>query len=121
MLSVLLWMAGSVDPGDFRDLRRFGRSADEPFRVCSAGGVEYAGTFVADCLGQAVVHVSGGMRAPPAAAMFIVIPTQEDLAVKSSFLDEPNRPGKSGRHFNVLNWASLNRLSLETCVANVTG
>jgi len=52
-------MVGSVDPRDFRDLRRFGRFADESFGVFGVGSVEYAGTLVADCLGQAVVDVSG--------------------------------------------------------------
>lgn len=65
-------MVGLVDPRDFRELRRFWGFADEPFRVFGVGGVEYAGTLVADCLGQAVVDVSGGMQAQPAVAMFIV-------------------------------------------------
>ena len=89
-------MVGSVDPRDFRDLRRFGRFADEPFRVFGVGGVEYAGTLVADGLGQAVVDVSGGMQAQPAVAMFIVIPTEEDLAVQSSFLDRAEPAGEVG-------------------------
>jgi hypothetical protein len=96
LLSVLLWMVGSVDPRDFRDLRPFGRFADEPFRVFGAGGVEYAGTLVADCLGQTVVDVGGGMQAQPAVAMFIVIPTEVDLAVQSSFLDRAEPAGEVG-------------------------
>jgi len=77
-------MVGSVDPRDFGDLRRFGRFVDEPFGV---GGVECAGTLVADCLCEAVVDVSGGMQAQPAVAVFVVVPSEEDLAVSSSVFD----------------------------------
>jgi hypothetical protein len=115
LLGVLLWLVGSVDPRDLRDLRRFGWFADEPFRVCGVGGVEYAGALVADCLSEAVVDISGGMQASPGMAMYIVVPTEEILTVRPGGLDRAEPAGKSGRYFNVLNWASLNGLSLETC------
>src|SRR5574337_565594 len=89
-------MVGSVDPRNVGDLRRFGWFADEPFWVFGVGGVEYAGTFVADRLGQAVVDVGGGMQAQPGVAVFIVIPTEEDLAVPSSFLDRAELAGEVG-------------------------
>jgi hypothetical protein len=96
LLSVLLWLVGSIDPRGFGDRRRFGRFADEPFRVCGVGGGEYAGAFVADHLGQAVVDVGGGMQAQPTVAVFIVIPTEENLAVQSSLLDRAEPAGEVG-------------------------
>ena len=64
--------------------------------VCCIGGVEYAGTLVADCLGQAVVDVDGGMQAQPAVAMFIVVPTEEGLAVPAGVLDRTEPAGEVG-------------------------
>ena len=89
-------MVGWVDPRAGGELRWFGRLADEPFRACGVGGVEYAGTLVADCLGQAVVDVGGGMKGQPGVAMFIVVPTEEALAVQSSFLDRAEPAGEVG-------------------------
>ena len=86
-MSILLWLVGSVDPRGFGYLWWFGRCADEPFGVCGVGGVEYTGPLVADCLGQAVVDVGGCMQAQPGMAVFIVIPTEEDLAVSSGVFD----------------------------------
>ena len=85
------------------------------------GGVEYTGTLVADCLGQAVVDVGRGMQGQPAVAVFVVVPAEEVLAVSSCVFDRAEPAGKSGRYFSVLNWASLNGLSLETCGRDVTG
>ncbi|ORB10955.1 hypothetical protein BST37_21595 [Mycobacterium noviomagense] len=76
---ILLWLVGAVDPRDFGDLRRFGRLADEPFGMCGISGVEYAGALVADCFGQAVVDIRGGMQPQRGMAMFIVVPAEEDL------------------------------------------
>ncbi len=87
LLSILLWLVGSVDPRGLGDLRRHGRFADEPFGVCGVGGVEDAGALVANCLSQAVVDIGGGMQAQPGVAMFIVVPTEEDLAVSSGVFD----------------------------------
>jgi hypothetical protein len=53
-------LVGSVDPRDFGDLGRFGRSADESFRVCGVGVGEDGGALVADDLGEAVMDVGGG-------------------------------------------------------------
>jgi hypothetical protein len=65
-------MVGSVDPRDFGDLWWLGRFADEPFRVFGVGGVEYAGTLVAYCLGEAILDVGGGMQAQPGMAVFLL-------------------------------------------------
>ena len=109
-------MVGAVYPRGFGDLGWFGRFADEPFGVCGVGSVEDAGALVADCLCEAVVDVSGGMQAQPAVAMFIVVPSEEDLAVSSGVFDRAEPAGEvGGRYFSVLNWASENGLSLETC------
>ena len=64
--------------------------------MCGVGGVEYAGTLVADCLGEAVVDVGGGMQAQPGVAMFIVVPTEEDLAVSSGVFDRAEPTGEIG-------------------------
>src|SRR3954453_18523607 len=96
------WLVGSIDPRGFGDRRRFGRFADEPFRVCGVGGVEYAGALVTDCLGEAVVDVGGGMQAQPGVAGFIVIPTEKILTVQSSFLDRAEPAGEVGPVFQRL-------------------
>ena len=64
--------------------------------MCGVGGVEYAGALIADCLGEAVVDVGGGMQAQPGVAVFIVIPTEEVLTVQSSFLDQAEPAGEVG-------------------------
>ena len=43
-----------------------------------------------------------------------VVPGEEDLAVGAGVLDR-TKPRREGRYFSVLNWASENGLSLETC------
>ena len=61
------------------------------------------------------MDVGGGVQAQPGVAMFVVVPAEEGLAVPRAASIESNRSGKSGRYFRVLNCASLNGLSLETC------
>ena len=55
--------------------------------MCGVGGVENAGTLVANCLSQAVVDIGGGMKGQPGVAMFIVVPTEEAMAVSSGVFD----------------------------------
>lgn len=108
-------MVGSVDPRGVGELRRFGPFADEPFGVCGVGGIAYTGTLVTDRLGQAVVDVGGGVQADAGVAVFVVVPTEEVWQCLRASWIELSRPGKSGRYFSVLNRASENGLSLETC------
>ena len=61
LVSVLLWLVGSVDPRGVGHSRWFGRFAAEAFGVCGVGGAEYAGTLVTDGLGQSVVDVGGSV------------------------------------------------------------
>ena len=70
--------------------------------MCGVGGVEYAGTLVADCLCEAVVDVGSGMQAEPAVAMFIVVPSEEDLAVSSGVFDRAEPAGEVGPVFQRL-------------------
>src|SRR6267143_6868794 len=67
-------------------------------------------------LGQAVVHVGGRQQAEADVMVFGVVPGEEDVSAwaRASWI-EPNRPGNSGRYFSVLNWASENGLSFDTC------
>jgi hypothetical protein len=65
----------------------FGWFADESFRVCCVGSLEYTGAFVADCLSKPVVDVSGRMQAQPAVVVFIVGPGEEGPAVPSGVFD----------------------------------
>ena len=51
----------------------------------------------------------------PAVAVLVVVPPEEVLPEGSAVLQDPNRSGKSGLYLIVLNWASENGLSLETC------
>ena len=70
------------------------------------GGVEDAGALVADNLGEAVVDVSGGVKAEPGMAMLVVDqPKKVTQCARAASIDG-NRSGKSGRYFNVLNCAS---------------
>jgi hypothetical protein len=64
--------------------------------VCGVGGVEYAGPFVTDCLGEAVVDVGGGMQAQPGVAVFVVVPSEEVLAVSSGVFDRVEPAGEVG-------------------------
>lgn len=115
-------MVGSVDRRDFRDLGRFGRFSDEPFGVCGVGGVEYAGALVANCLGHAVMDVSSGMQAQPAVAMFIVVPTEEDLAVSSGIFDRAEAAGEVGPVLQRLELSLAERIVVgDVRPANVTG
>jgi hypothetical protein len=66
-------------------------------------------------LGQTVMHVGGSQQAEAAVAVLRVVPSDKVLAVGACVLIEPNRSGNAGRYFSVLNWASENGLSLETC------
>jgi len=87
---------GSVDPRGLGDLRWLGRFADEPFRVCGVGGIEHACAVVPDCLGQAVVDVGGGLQDQPGVAVFVVVPTEEVLAVSSGVFDRVKPAGEVG-------------------------
>ena len=90
--------------------------ADEAFRVCGVGGVEHAGPLLAGDGGSAVVDVGGGMKRQPGVAMFVVVPSRRSAgSARGRPRSRSNRSGKSGRYFSVLNCASLNGLSLETC------
>jgi hypothetical protein len=66
-------------------------------------------------LGQAGVHVMRREQAEAAVMMFDVVPGEERVAVGPGVLIEPNRSGNAGRYFSVLNCASENGLSLDTC------
>jgi hypothetical protein len=89
------WGFRGVDPHGLGARRRPGEAAREAFRVDGIGSGERGGPRRHALLGQAEVHVVRGEQA------------------RTSWI-EPNRAGKSGRYFSVLNCASENGLSLET-------
>ena len=89
--------------------------ADEAFRVGGVRGIEHAGPLLAGDFGGAVVDVGGRVKCQPGVAMLIVVPGKKYWQCTRAASIEVNRPGKSGRYFSVLNCASLNGLSLETC------
>ena len=95
--------------------RRLGWVSDEPFGVGPVGVVEHGGALVAHDLGGAVVDIGGGVQAQPGMAMLLVVPRKKTWQCARAASIEANWPGKSGRYFRVLNWASEYGLSSETC------
>ena len=63
-------------------------------------------------LGHIVMHVGRRQQAETRMMVLGVVPGEE--WVRASWI-EPNRSGNAGRYFSVLNWASENGLSLDTC------
>src|SRR3954447_16390456 len=70
--------------------------ADESVGMGCVGGVEDAGALVADDLGEAVVDVSGGVKAEPGMAMLVVVPAEEVHAVRSRGFDRGESGGEVG-------------------------
>ena len=64
--------------------------------MCGVGGVKHACALVPDCLGQAVVDVGGGLQDQPGVAVFVVVPTEEVLAVSSGVFDRVKPAGEVG-------------------------
>ena len=79
------------------------------------GGGEDASSRGDTLIGQAVVDVVRGQQADAAMPVLAVVPVEEGAAVSAAVLRGSEALGKSGRYLSVLNWASENGLSLETC------
>src|SRR5262245_57895510 len=75
-----------VYPGGGWQLRRL-RLAGEALRVGGVGGGEHRGAAGLDLAGPAVVNVGGGVQAKPAVPVLVVVPGEEDLAVRAGVLD----------------------------------
>ena len=115
LLSGFLAVGGWVDRRAGRQRWWLGWFADEPFGVGGEGGGEHAGAFIADGVGGAVVDVGGDVQAQTGVAVFVVDQAKNVWQCSRAASIEPNRVGKSGRYFSVLNCASLKGLSSETC------
>jgi hypothetical protein len=87
--------------------------ADEPLRVAGVRRGEGVGAGCPHRLCVSIVDVVGGVPGDARMAMFLVVPAVERLTCARAASILVNRSGKSGRYFNVLNWASEKGLSLE--------
>lgn len=67
----------------------------------------------ADLLGGAEVHRCRGVQVDPAVAVLMIVEAKNSSAKARACWKEPNRAGKSGWYFRVLNCASLYGLSLD--------
>ena len=79
---------------------------DDPVGVGGVGGGQDLGPGRADGADAVVVDVGGSVHPDPGVAVLVVVPAVEGLAEVAGAWIEPNRPGKLGRYFRVLNWAS---------------
>ena len=82
-------------------------ASGEPFRVRGVGRGEHDRSRRHALLSQAVMHVGWRQQAETCVMVLVVVPGEENLAVGPGILDRAEGSGKSGRYFNVLNWASL--------------
>ena len=69
----------------------------------------------ADLAGGAVVDAGGGVQPDAGVAVLVVVVGEELLGERAGVGQGPEALGKTGAYFSVLNAASENGLSLETC------
>jgi hypothetical protein len=106
---------GLIDPRGRRQGRRERDPAGEPLGVSVVGGAQDLDALLPLRLGQAAMDIVGRHQAEGAVTMLGVDQVKNRWQNASASSYEPNRAGKSGRYLSVLNCASENGLSLETC------
>ena len=95
--------------------RRVRRARREAFRVGDMGRGEHGCSRCHALIRQAVMRFRGRQPAEAGMMVFGVVPDEEGVAVAAGVLDRAEARREVGRYLSVLNCASENGLSLETC------